>query len=305
MLKKIIAYITHDPVRKIFALIFAFGLWIYVAIGNNYSYQRGIRIVYTNLPDSFIIVDSISNIDVNFSGRGGALFSIWAAPPKAQCDLRNKATGKITISPQELKIPVGYSPVRIDYNTSAFSVEIDKRIVKEMKIRVPIKGTPKQGYAVDDIWALDTVYVVGPQRMLTNVSELNTETLIVRNRSSSFQKELRVEKPSSLFIISRRSVNVMVKIDQTIQRTLTYVPLILLYSPNQVVRADKSYLDTLVVIGTPRRIKNLSLNDIEIKINLTKLGPGDYNLPAEVLLPEYLTPVYSVPRKFNIQIEQP
>jgi len=303
MLKKIIAFVTHDPVRKIFALVFAFGLWIFVAIGNNYTYQREIKVIYTNLPDSLVIVDSISSIEVLFSGRGGALFTIWAAPPKAQCDLKDKPIGKSTISPQELRIPLGYGPLRIDYNSPAFSISVDRKITTEMRIKVPIKGTPKQGYAIDDVWVLDTVRVVGPQRMLANMSELNTETLSVRNRGSSFERELRLDIPSPLFSISKKSVNVMVEIDQSIERTLTYVPLILLYSPNQSVRADKSYLDTLVVVGTPRRIKNLTVSDIELRINLTKLEPGDHNLPAEVILPEYLIPVRSVPQKFNIQLD--
>ena len=303
MLKKIIAFVTHDPVRKIFALVFAFGLWIFVAIGNNYTYQREIKVIYTNLPDSLVIVDSISSIEVLFSGRGGALFTIWAAPPKAQCDLKDKPIGKSTISPQELRIPLGYGPLRIDYKSPAFSISVDRKITTEMRIKVPIKGTPKQGYAIDDVWVLDTVRVVGPQRMLANMSELNTETLSVRNRGSSFERELRLDIPSPLFSISKKSVNVMVEIDQSIERTLTYVPLILLYSPNQSVRADKSYLDTLVVVGTPRRIKNLTVSDIELRINLTKLEPGDHNLPAEVILPEYLIPVRSVPQKFNIQLD--
>ncbi len=303
MLKKIIAFVTHDPVRKIFALVFAFGLWIFVAIGNNYTYQREIKVIYTNLPDSLVIVDSISSIEVLFSGRGGALFTIWAAPPKAQCDLKDKPIGKSTISPQELRIPLGYGPLRIDYNSPAFNISVDRKITTEMRIKVPIKGTPKQGYAIDDVWVLDTVRVVGPQRMLANMSEFNTETLSVRNRGSSFERELRLDIPSPLFSISKKSVNVMVEIDQSIERTLTYVPLILLYSPNQSVRADKSYLDTLVVVGTPRRIKNLTVSDIELRINLTKLEPGDHNLPAEVILPEYLIPVRSVPQKFNIQLD--
>jgi YbbR domain-containing protein len=302
MLKPILAVITRDPMRKIFAIIFAFGLWIYVAIGNNYSYQRGIKISYANLPDSFLIVDSISKIDVTFSGRGGALFTIWAAPPKAQCDLRDKDIGEITISPEELRIPVGYGPLRIDYNTAAFNVTIDKKIEKEVKITVPIRGALKQGYAINRVSVLDTVHVLGPQKTLQNLTEIATETLSVRNRSTSFEKELRLEIPSTLLSVTRKSVNVTVDIGPTIQKTLTFVPLILVYSPGQNVRVNKNHLDTLIVVGTPPKINDLQLDDIEVRINLTKLDVGEYDLPAEVILPEHIMPIHSVPRKFNITI---
>ena len=303
MLRRIWTFIAHDPVRKIFAIIFAFGLWIYVAIGNNYTYERKIEIIYTNLPDSMIIVDSVSSIDVTFSGRGGALFSIWAAPPKAQCDLEDKPAGKIRIMPQELRIPVGYGPMSIEFNSSSIAITLDRKTEKQIDITVPVRGTPKKGYAINDILVMDTVGIVGPQTMVENLNELATETLSVRNRSSSFDKELRVEPPSPLIHISKRSVKAAVDIDQTIIRTLTYVPLMLLYSPGQDVRTDKSFLDTLVVEGTPQRIKRLTISEIDIRINVTKLDPGNYNLPAEIILPKYLIPVRSIPQKFNITID--
>ena len=302
MLRSILAVITRDPVRKIFAIIFAFGLWIYVAIGNNYTYRREIKVLYTNLPDSLLIVDSISTIDVTFSGRGGALFSIWAAPPRAQCDLRGKDIGRNTISPAELRIPVGYGPLRIDYNTSAFTVNIDKKIEKRADVIVPLKDALKQGYAINQVSVLDTVYVIGPQKTLQNLHEIATETLSIRNRSASFEKELKLETPSALLRMSRRTVNVSVDIRQTTQKMLTFVPLILIYSPDQSVRVDRNYLDTLIVVGTPQKLNDLKLNDIEVRINLTKLSTGDYSLPAEVILPAHITPIYSVPRKFNITV---
>ena len=302
MLSKIIPFVTRDPVRKIFAIIFAFGLWIYVAIGNNYTYQREIRILYTNLPDSLIIVDSVSSIDVTFSGRGGALFSIWAAPPRAQCDLKETNVGKISISPQELKIPVGYGPLRIDYNMTKITVNIDKKVTKEMKIEVPTKGTLKQDYAIDEISVLDTVRAVGPRKILENMNELSTETLSVKNRNASFDKELRLEIQYPLLKVLPRVVTARINIDKTVEKELTYVPLLLVYSPDQRVRVDREYLDTLVVVGTPRRIKDLAAADIEVRINLTKLGPGEYDLPAEVVLPMYIRPTRSVPRTFNIKI---
>ncbi len=302
MLKSIIAAITHDPVRKIFAIVFAFGLWIYVAIGNNYSYRREIKVNYTGLNDSLLIVDSISNIDVTFSGRGGALFSIWAAPPKAQCDLAEQGPGKTSVSPEELRIPIGYGPLRIDYNTGPFDLIIDLKIEKQMDVTVPIKGRPKEGYAIDRVAVLDTVNIVGPRRILETMDDIRTETLTVRNRTESFEKELRLEIPSKLLTLAKKSVRVMVDIDATKQKTLTYVPLILLYAPGQDVRVDKNYLDTLVVVGTSRTMGLLQPDDIEIRINLTKLDAGEYELPAEVILPDYIMPVRSVPKKFKITI---
>lgn len=294
--------ITRDPMRKVFAIIFAFGLWIYVAIGNNYTYQKNIKVIYTNLADSLMIVDSLPNIDVNFTGRGGALFSIWAAPPKAQCDLRQAASGEETITARNLRIPVGYGPLSIDYVTPAFNVIIDRKLEKEIKIRVPIRDTPKQGYAINGVTVLDTIRIIGPRKMLTKMEELVTETLSVRNRSSPFEKEIRLDIPSSLLNVSNKSVEVRIDIDNSAQKVLTSVPLKLIYSPNQKVRSDRSVLDTLIVVGSPDLIRGLSVSDIEVRIRLTKMTKGEYDLPAEVMLPDYIRPTYSAPQKFHVTI---
>jgi hypothetical protein len=302
MLKEIITVITRDPIRKIFAIIFAFGLWIYVAIGNNYTYHKNIKVTYINLADSLMLVDSISNLDVNFIGRGGALFSIWAAPPKAQCDLRQATPGEKTITARDLRIPVGYGPLRIEHPTPSFDVTVDQKIDREFQIDVPTRDTPKQGFAINDIIVLDTVSVTGPRRMLVTMEDLPTETLSVRNRSNSFEKELRLEISSSLLSVSSKSVRVQVDIDTAVQKVLTAVPLKLIYSPDQKVRSDKSVLDTLIVVGSPARIRQLSAADIEVRIRLTKMSTGEYDLPAEIELPHYIIPTYSAPQKFRISI---
>ena len=294
--------ITRDPIRKIFAIIFAFGLWIYVAIGNNYTYQKNIKVTYINLADSLMLVDSVSNIDVNFIGRGGALFSIWAAPPKAQCDLRQATPGEETINARDLRIPMGYGPLRIEYPTPSLEVTIDQKIEKQITIDVPIRDRPKQGSAIDDITVLDTVRIIGPHRMLMKMEDLPTETLSVRNRSSSFEKELRLEISSSLMNVSKKSVRVQVDIDSAVQKVLTAVPLKLIYSPDQRVRSDKSVLDTLIVVGSPDRIRKLSTDDIEVRIRLTKITAGEHDLPAEIELPDYIIPTHSAPQTFGITI---
>ncbi len=297
-----ISFAARDPMRKVFAIIFAFGLWIYVAIGNSYSYRRTLKVEYTNLPDTFIIVDSVPNIDATFSGRGGALFTIWAAPPRAQCDLKQARIGRIDIPVRDLRIPVSYGPLRIDHDGAVITVSIDRRIERAISVEVPVKGSPKQGFAIDNILLVDTIMISGPERLLEQMDEVLTESLNVRNRSTSFEKELRLSIPSPLIASSRQSVNALVQIEKTITKTITNVPLIIIHQPDQLLRSDRTAVDTLVVEGSARRVENLTARDIEVRIKATKLAPGEYRLPAEIILPRYVRPIISVPQKFRITV---
>jgi len=301
--KKVLQFITHDPIRKIFAIIFAFALWIFVAVGHNYQYIRDIQIVYTNLPGNKILVDSIPSINVAFSGRGVSLLNIWTATPKARCDLSNSKLGENKIPVKNLVVPIGFTDVSIVYRkTTSISVTIDKKIKKTIKIAVPIKESLKDGFSINEVSVLDTVTVMGPKEMLRDLREIMTESLNVRNRNESFTKDVRLRNPSPLLHASKEIVSVKIEVDTTAQRLFVNISLILIYSPSQRVVSEKITLDTLIVEGAKSRIANLKKRDIEVRIQLTKLPVGEHYLPAEVILPDYIKPVYSNPKRFKIKL---
>lgn len=300
---RILAFISADPIRKIFAIFFALGLWIYVAIGNNYTYQREIRVSYVNLPESMIIVDSVPRVKVTFTGRGGALFTIWAAPPKALCDLSQTEPGTNKIAARDLKTTAGYGPLRIDYETPALAVSIDRLIEKEVGVTVPVKGALRPGYVIDTISTAGTIRVSGPQQRLEPLTELPTETLSVRNRAETFEREIKLVLASPFIMPSRASVVATVRIGQTANHTLTNIPLVIIRSTDQQAHSDRFRLDTLVLEGTQRRLAGLSVRDIAARIDVTGLSAGTYDLAPEISLPPYVTPVRFVPERFNITID--
>ncbi len=301
-LKQILAIIITNPVRKIFAIVFAFGLWFFVSIGNDYQYTRDIKIVYSDLPDTLTIVDSVSSVSVTFTGRGGSLLSTWAAPPKARCAVRSVSLGQNEISVKRLFIPMGFADLTTTYNTSSISITVDKKVSKRIQVTVPVKGTPNQDFSIDHVVVLDTVFISGPRSVLQDLSEITTETLSVRNRGKTFAKKLRLAQISPLLEVSRNDVSVQVVVDSSVEKVFTDIPLRLVFTPDQRVSSDKAVLDTLIVRGAHGRIGELRQQDITVQIRLTKLSPGEYELPATILLPDYVTPVYSHPQRFNIVI---
>ncbi len=301
--RKLLQVIIHDPMRKIFAIVFAFGLWLFVAVGYNYRYTKNIQIVYTNLPEDQILVDSVATVNVTFTGGGVSLLNIWAATPKAQCDLSKTKLGENKIPVKNIVIPIGFRDVSIDYQkTTSIDITIDRKITKEMRVVVPIKGSLRNRFSISDITVLDTVVVTGPKEMLRNVDEVMTESLNVQNRNKSFTRTLRLMNPSSLIDFSEEIVTVNVTLDTTIERTFVNIPLKLLYAPNQLAYTEKITLDTLIVQGAKSRMADLKKSDIEVRIRLINMPVGTHSLPAEVVLPEYIKPIYSNPQRFKITI---
>lgn len=302
-LRKVLQLIITNPVRKIFAIVFAFGLWFFVAIGKDYQYTKEIRIMYAYLPESLILVDSAPTIRVTFRGRGGALLSTWAAPPRARCNLRNISVGTNEIPAKNLIVPLGFSDVSVAYPTAkSVSVTIDERVNKHIAINVPLKGSLKEGYSINEVRVFDTIFVTGPSRLLRDLNELATETLNVNDKSSSYMKNMKIVDVPPLIEVSQKQVQVEIELDTTIQKLFTTIPLKLIFTPSQRVSSEKISLDTLIVMGSRKRIEELMKGDINVRITLTKLPPGEHDLPASIILPDYIKPVYSYPKRFKIKI---
>ncbi|MEO0141853.1 MAG: hypothetical protein ABIL70_01345 [candidate division WOR-3 bacterium] len=300
ILKIILRFFTVDLVRKIFALIFAFGLWFFVAIDTNYQYPKIINITYAGLPRSFVLVDSLSQLKVIFSGRGRNLFNIWLSPPRAICSLSKVHTGENDILTGDLIIPI--SDVNFAFEINSFTVVIDEKLEKLMKVVVPLKGSLKEGYSINQVYVLDTIVATGPKELLKDFVEIFTDSLDLKNQSTTFEKGLNINPPPHIQL-SKNTVQVKVEIDTTIERVFTKLPIKVLKGKNQVINIQRLNLDTLVIAGARRRIDGIGEEDIIIRINATNLSPGEYNLPAEIILPEYIKPLYSSPQRFRVRVE--
>lgn len=301
-IKETIQFIIYDPIRKIVALLFSFGLWFFVAIDNNYQYEKELKIIYTNLPDSLMLVEATPNLKVTLSGRGGALLSTWAAPPKARCDLDQMRIGENIIPVKKLIIPLGFSEISLHHTNNAIKVTLDKKMTKKVKINVPFKVALTAEYSVSDINVLDTVELTGPAGIVANLKEISAETLYIKNKKTSFLTKVELDTPDDNINISKKQIGVEIKIEKTMKKTFVKIPLKLIFTPKQNIFSEKIMLDTLIVEGPVSKVSRLRKKDISVKIQLTKLSTGDYELPATIVLPDYIKPIYSKPAKFQIKI---
>jgi YbbR domain-containing protein len=302
MLKRFLLFLIRDPIRKIFAILFAFGLWLFVAVDNDYQYERNLKTIYTGLPESLIVTDSLPEIDVEFNGRGRTLFTIWLLRPKVLCNLADARRGDNKIPTRNLFIPLTFSDVAINYRLKSLDIRIDEKIHKEIILGVPIRGVLKKGFTVSAISSPGSVHVTGPRELLRVLTELTADSVNLNNASSSFEKILTIATPSPLIKIASAATAIRIEIDTAVQKLLTDIPLRIINPSGKRITLDRNVVDTLVIEGPKSGMPRIDKSDIEIKIRLPDLKAGYYSLPAEVILPEYFRPVRSSPKKFGIRI---
>jgi YbbR domain-containing protein len=302
MLKRLLLFIVRDPIRKIFAVIFAFGLWLFVAVDSDYRFDRTLRLSYTGLPESLIVTDSLPDIDVEFSGRGRSLFTIWLLKPKVLCNLADIHRGENKIPTRNLFIPLTFSDVAINYRLKSVDLSVDDKIRKEVKLDVPVKGVLKKGFALGKITAPRNVVVTGPREILRTLTELAADSVNLDNKSATFTQDLLLITPSPLVKVNRGLAVIHAEIDSAVQKLLVNLPLKIINPAGKRITLDKTVVDTLIIEGPKSGIMKIGKTDIEIRIRLGDLRPGYYTLPAEIFLPDYYKPVSSSPKKFGIRI---
>jgi|UniRef100_A0A7V3RGD2 YbbR domain-containing protein len=299
-LKVILGFFTIEPARKILALILAFGLWLFVAIDNTYNYEMEIPVIYVNLPDRYTIVDSVAKLRVLFSGKGRNLINIWATPPRAICSLEEVVPGKNVIATKDLQIEV--KDVTVNFYAKFINIEIDDKITKIVRPVIPIKGSPKDGFAISHIDVPDTILATGAKRFLQKLSRVLTESLDVKNQTTSFEKILKIESLPECIKLSRKDLKVKVFIDSLSQKAFTDLPILIIKNPGQRVRISSSTIDSLVITGAKSRLDELQKEKILVQIKVGDLVPGDYYLVPEIILPDFLSPVYTMPQRLQVQV---
>ncbi|MEO0137042.1 MAG: CdaR family protein [candidate division WOR-3 bacterium] len=300
VLKQVVNFFTHDLMRKILALVLAFGLWLFVAIDGNYNYTRTISIDYINLPDNFIITSSPPRLNVTFTGKGKNLINLWSTPPKAVCNLSDVVPGRNVFSTRDLTLPI--KDLGIDYEQKFIIVEVDEKLVKIVKPTILIKGSPKEGYALAEIEILDTLRLIGPKKILEGIGELYTESLEVNNKSISFEKNLRIKPLSELVKIIPENIKVRVVIDTVVKNTFTNIPIAVIKNPKQHVKLTHNLIDTLIIAGARGRLQKLNTNEIKVHLKVNDLVPGAYRIAPEIILPEFVNATYIKPQQIQIVV---
>jgi YbbR domain-containing protein len=201
-----------------------------------------------------------------------------------------------------LYVSMPFNNIIVEHTLPFITITIDTIVEQEIAVNVPLKGALKQGYSVNDIIIQDTIMVTGPRNLLQAMEAVLTETLDVKNRELSFSKNIRLAPLSPLIQVSQPEVEAEILVDTTIERRFTNIPLKLIFTPYQRVTSEKISLDTLLVKGPRSRMNMLNKGDITVRITITQLSTGEYELPATIILPDYITPVYSSPKRFSIKI---
>jgi len=263
-----------------------------------------VPIVYTNLPKDLVVTKyNTKKVSVTLSGRGSNFIQLQIRKPIYQLNISTVKPGlnRIKLVPDELVVstPVLLKSVSPEY-AEITTEELERKIVT---VIVPHRLEVQKGRYITDIKINDTIILAGPLNQMRFINEVMTESLRINDLSNAeIMQQLKIVVPDTLlFKAFPESATVVISTEKETTRTFSNIKVMLTASEKQVTIKPK--VANITVRGPVSQVRILEDSDVILKIDVSKLTAGEYNVPAEIVLPKNIYLISCEPQLFNVRLE--
>ncbi len=181
------------------SLLFVTGIWL--------SYTKGVdtlitvegQVKYENRnQDLEVVSTSVKTVSLDLSGSGALLSKLTPGSAKVSIDLSKGEIGKniIPISSQNTSLPPGV--VLRNANPSFVEVTLDKFVKKKLPVQVEWEGKLGEEFTITDVSITPSeAVVIGPSRMLDDISTIYTEKVSLNNIEASGKRNITLNPGGS------------------------------------------------------------------------------------------------------------
>lgn len=180
------------------SFFFALCLWFVVNMNRDFNVTIDVPIQLTNLPDDVAVSSDIpENASVNLTGEGWNLIKIYRNPPPVNLSADSR---QINLFDQLRNQSNAYSDMSImQVEPILLTIETETKATKMVPLqsRVEFQLEDQFGPVSSPELEPDSVRLTGPQSVLEELNEWETDTLILTNIRENVEIPVDVRSPSS------------------------------------------------------------------------------------------------------------
>jgi YbbR domain-containing protein len=281
---------AYHPFRhlglKVLAITLASVLWLTVA--GEHVVERSLRapLAVRNLPTSLEIVGDLpATVDVRVRGSSAQLSRLDAGEVIAMLDLTGARPGSrlFHLRTDEVRVPYGIEVAQV--MPPSLSLSLEKSVQRTVPIVPATDGDPALGFVVGRISAEpSTIQVVGPESHVREVAEATTEPVEIDGKSERVRDVVAVGvTDSSVRLLEPLNATVVVEISPApIEREVSGVPVRWRNLGQGFSARVAPQVARVTIRGQREAVAVVSADAIDAFVDLTGLGPGQYNLKIQV-----------------------
>ena len=302
--EKIVSLASSDVGLRLFSLVFALGLWLFVNAGQKAA-ERAVEVPveFRNIPSDLMVANpGVGQVEVRVMGPPALLATLDPDYLKVTLDLDGARAGTSTfrLSPDFFNPPRGVRITRI--SPSVINLKLETVAVRSLPVAVRFGPKPLIGYRVARVEANpDTVKVRGPSNEVNRMVSAETVPIDLEGTRGQMTREVRLSSAGKTLSFSPDRVTVSVQLEEE-QMTREF---------NRVEVKAKDFGGSYSVaprrvylrLSGPKRIlSQLQLGTDQVYLDLKGLGPGSHTLALNLKLPPEVKVLEQKPGRFNVRI---
>lgn len=290
-----ISWLTKDWSTKLLALVLAIGLWYYAVGEEKVQITRSVplKIELQNATLSVLHVSS-ENLQVTLAGERNLLNQMTSdevvAVHKIGSEVEKAGEYSFRIEAREIRLPKPQIQV-VDIKPEVVQITLDEVIVEKLKVKPNFVGEPAFGYKIKTSEIQlnpNEILIKGPKDEIRKLEFVSTGPIDLVGRIRGFRQMSWVELPEKLQALSDPRIEVQVPIQEEYEE-MKFADIafkVLASTETNYWYEVKPPKVSFAVRGSKRHLEKLTPESLLAYVDLSKLSPGEHDLPVTVVLPE-------------------
>ncbi len=303
-MSQLLRFLTQDVALKIVALFIAGFFWVVAVLDRTYDVRVTVPVAAAKTDAKQVIPDiDVKNTVVTLEGKGRDLLGVksrqlafWLEIPDGKVGTR-----QLQLSPAALKLPPDVRVRALDPDN--VELKLSAAANRMVEVQVPTRGQPASGTALSVNEPPARVKLSGPDEDVKLAAAVTTETLDLATVTEPGRRRLKVVPPEGgRYSVEPESVDVVIALEKEGARIFLGLPITASGADAQRVEIEPTEAQ-IAVAGPSSKMGSLKQSDITAQIKVSGLGPGDYELAAEITLPPGFHLVKCEPQLFDVIVK--
>ncbi len=287
---------------RIFAVVLAIGLWIFVNTAERNSFAPlTVPISYSSLPAGMVIVNhppTVVKIDV--TGPRNLLSLLDAERLTLKIDLRGVAAGQSEFKIYPAMFNVGRNTAVTSISPDQLSLDVDRVVTRDVPVHLAVQGKVEPGYTITSVDITPpTVTIAGPSRFVTPLTSVSTEPFDLKGLTSDTSRSVDIAAPNPALGFSTGHVDARVNVAEAITDREFRAVDVEVKDSGFKYRVEPRQA-TLTIRGPAVKLAGLAPKGLAY-VDAKGVAPGSHELPLQVTLPDGMQLVRQSPDKVKLR----
>lgn len=296
-------FAASDIGLRIFAVLLALGLWVFVNMAEQGSVaDLSVPVSYRGLAPGMVIVNNPpAFVKIEVTGPRTLLSLLDPERLTLRVDLAGMAAGQSEFKIEPGMFNVGRHTSVTSISPDQLTLDIDRLVSRDVPVHLAVQGRVAPGYTISSVDVTPpTVTIVGPSRYVAPLTSVSTEPFDLNGLAADTTRAVDLALVNPTLGLSTGHVEARVNVEEVItDREFRAVEVEVKDSGFKYRIEPKEA--TVTIRGPAAKLASLGAKGLAY-VEAKGIAPGSHELPLQVTLPNGMELVHVTPDKVKLRL---